>query len=307
MKPETAQEIFPEARGNLRYALLRLGLGCNVACPFCNVPWESYDYPIRLSINDVQREMIRLRETGADCLELSGGEPTLRPDLPWIVEEARRLGYRRVELQTNAVVPGKSPKSVIELKNAGLTDVFVGLHSHLPNVHDFLVRQTGAFDLCVAGIANFIEAGIATTLNPVLTVVNYKPLPDFIEYVPRCLPGVRSISLSVVQPHGRAWSNRKLIPRYGEISPYIEKALDRSEALGLRVNNPYCGLPMCVGGWHKRLDRNVEYCETLSARESGRDQKFHPPECVSCSLRRFCGGVWKEYPLIHPTSDLKPI
>lgn len=307
MKNETAQKVVPDVQENRRYALLRLGLGCNVSCPFCNVPWESYDYPMKLSLDDIRREMIRLRDSGADCLELSGGEPTLRPDLPRIVEEARRLGYRRVELQTNAVLPGKSQKSIIELKNAGLTDVFVGLHSHLPKIHDFLVQQTGAFELCVAGVANFIQSGIATTLNPVLTVINYKLLPDFVEYVSRNLLGVVSISLSAVQPHGRAWNNRKLVPRYGDLSPYVEKALERAETLGLRVNNPYCGLPMCVGGWHKRLARNVEYCETLAGCESGREQKFHPPECDPCSLRYCCGGIWREYPLIHSVSDLKPI
>ncbi|MHB2026972.1 MAG: radical SAM protein [Elusimicrobiota bacterium] len=292
---------------NRRYALLRLGLGCNVACPFCNVPWESYDYPMKLSLKDIERELRRLADGGADCLELSGGEPTLRPDLADIIIMAKGIGFRRVELQTNAILLGRSFGYCSRLRDAGLTHAFVGFHSHIAKVHDFLVKRSGAFPSCVSGILNLIGADVETTVNPVVTTVNYKTLPNFMDYVAERLHGVKSVSLSVIQPHGRALNNRKLIPRYGDISPYVEKALDRADVLGLVINNPFCGLPLCVGGWHKRLTRNVEYCEALLGHKPGDGQKFHPTVCGSCSLVNFCGGVWKEYPLIHPRVDLTPI
>lgn len=304
--------LLPEVRSrqgvseNQRYAMLRLGLGCNVTCPFCNVPWESYDAPMRLSLTEIKAEIDRIAAEGCERMHISGGEPTIRPELPDVVAYARAKGMTHVELQTNGIQL-KSQARVARLKEAGLTQAFVGLHSHIPKVHDFLVQSPGAFADCVEGVRNLAREGIEVTLNPVLTVVNFRTLTGFIEFIHGSLPGVAQVSLSVVQPHGRAARNKSLMPRYGELSPFVERAVERAEGLGVLVNNPFCGLPLCVGGWHKRLVRNVEYCEAEMGRVPGDGEKFHPEPCGSCGLSSHCGGVWKEYPSIHPVSDLRPI
>ena len=40
---------------------------------------------------------------GPSNLQLSGGEPTLRDDLPEIVEIARRIGYSFIQVNTNGL------------------------------------------------------------------------------------------------------------------------------------------------------------------------------------------------------------
>ena len=295
-----------DARQNERYAMLRLGLACNVTCPFCNVPWESYPYPMKLTLAQSQKEIDKIIASGVRKIHVSGGEPTLRPELADVVRYARQQGVTAVELQTNGVLL-RSRDYVAKLKDAGLTSAFVGLHSHLPKVHDFLVQSPGAFVDCVQGIRHLIEAEIPVTVNPVLTTVNFKTLPDFMRYLARELPGILSVSLSAMQPHGRAWNNWKLLPRYGEMSPYVESGLEVAESLGLPVNNPFCGLPLCIGGWHKRLSRCVEYSESKLGRKPGDGEKVHPEPCRACALKDGCGGIWKEYETIHPVSDLRPI
>lgn len=291
---------------NRRYALLRLGLACDAGCLFCNVPAESYDAPMRLSTAAALREIGRLASEGARRLELSGGEPAVRPDLERLVSAAREAGFERVELQSNGIALA-APRRAERLKKAGLTHAFISLHSHLPKAHDFLVRRGGAFEACVRAVRGLVDAGVETILNPVVTTVQYRWLSAYMRFVSRALPEVESISLSVVQPHGRAWANRALVPDYRELSPVVEAALLEAEGLGLRVNNPYCGLPLCLGGWGRRLRSCVEWCEAELGRRAADGMKIRPPACSACVLRSHCGGVWARYLDIHPEPGLSPV
>jgi MoaA/NifB/PqqE/SkfB family radical SAM enzyme len=173
------------------------------------------------------------------------------------------------------------------------------------------VGVKGAFVKCLRGIKNALRLGIEVVLNPVITTVNYQELPDYIRFIKANCGGVQSISLSVIQPRGRAWDRKDLIPRYKIIDPYVRKALRLGDKYGLVINNPYCGLPLCIGGWYLYLERCVEYCEnklTLDRESLALNaDKIKGPKCYLCDLSNFCNGVWKEYALIYPLTDLIPI
>ncbi len=58
-------------------------------------------------------------------LQLSGGEPTLRDDLPEIVEAARRAGYSFIQVNTNGLRLGRDIEYCKRLAAAGLSSVFL--------------------------------------------------------------------------------------------------------------------------------------------------------------------------------------
>ena len=140
-----------------------------------------------------------------------------------------------------------------------------------------------------------------------VTAVQYRSLSGYMRFVAERLPGVRSISLSVVQPHGRAGDHPRLVPRYAALSPHVEAALNEADRLGLRVTNPFCGLPPCFGGWSRRLERCVEWCEAQLGRAPGDGMKTHPAACGACSLRAGCGGLWTRYLALDPEPGVKPV
>lgn len=297
---------------SLPYSLLRLGLTCNAKCLFCNVPSELYSLK-EMSTHEAKAEIERLILLNKNMrLDITGGEPTIRKDLTEVVKYASKKGVKTIQVQTNGIL--LSNKSYVkDLKAAGLNKIFVGLHSHIPKIHDCLVGLNSAFKKCIKGIKNSLESDIEVILNPVITLKNYKGLPNYIKFIKENFSQIRSISLSVVQPRGRAWVNRYLVPRYEMISPYIKEALYFGNKHRLIINNPYCGVPLCIGGWYQYLEQCVEYCENiLKMRKGIRDicvnqNKIKAAHCVKCDLNDFCNGVWREYNLLYPLSDLKPI
>lgn len=303
-----------EIEDNLPYHLLRVGLACNVACVFCNIPSESGLYPVSLSLRELKNMADKI--FGKDPhpkISITGGEPTIRKDLPGIIRYLRGNGAKTIEIQTNAVL--LADKNIVKaLKRAGLDKAFVSLHSHIPRTHDLLIMKKGGFEQCVRGIKNLCDHNIEVILNPVINALTYRNMPEYIEFVRKYFPTVRCISLSVVQPNHRALKNKKIIPRYGVISPFIEKALDLADEYGIVVNNPNCGVPMCIGGWHKRPERCLDYNEN-NAREkdvqaghpSQAQSKIKPASCRKCAMNEFCNGVWREYAELYPLTELVPI
>lgn len=95
---------------------------CNLACGYCNeydhasppVPWELLDERLR-----------KLRELRTWMVCLTGGEPTLHPDLQRLVARMRELGFRRRQLITNGY--RLTEELVDALNAAGLTDLQISI------------------------------------------------------------------------------------------------------------------------------------------------------------------------------------
>ena len=276
--------------------LLRLTMACNEQCPFCNVPVEDYSPPTP-PMDDVLSELQTFIDRGDQTLTISGGEPTLlRSRLLQLITTARSGGIRFVEVQTNAVLIDEDYANA--LAEAGMTSAFVSLLSHIPEHHDHLAGLPGSFPRCMAGIDALLDAGIRVALNPVTARLTQDLVGDYVHFVADRLPRVRSISMSAVQPHGRAAANLDLMPEYDRLGKSIRKARSAATERGIELLNPYCGLPLCVG-WEDGLAKSVEAIEaTLEHRPQGVDNqgnKRHGSVCIDCHFRSRCGGAWHAY------------
>ncbi len=285
--------------------LLRLTMACNERCPFCNVPAEDYD---RLTppAEELARQLQTFIDSGARTLTISGGEPTLlRKKLLPLIAKARAEGIELVEIQTNATLIDTGYAEA--LAAAGTTSAFVSLLSQDAEHHDVLTGLPGAFDKCMRGIDALIAAGIRVALNPVIARRTQHRFADYVRFVAERLPAVRSISVSAVQPHGRAGRGGnpdELLPDYDVLAPQIRAARAVATAAGIELLNPYCGLPLCVG-WHDDPTRSVEAVEAAlggwrpTPGVDNRGDKRQDGPCRSCAWRTRCGGAW------HATWDLR--
>ncbi len=93
--------------------------GCNFRCPFCHnaslLPAEVD--PAHLIPEEHVLDRLRLRHGFIDAVVVSGGEPTLQPDLPRFLRILRRMEFL-VKLDTN----GSRPEILRVLLREGLLD-----------------------------------------------------------------------------------------------------------------------------------------------------------------------------------------
>jgi len=91
--------------------------GCNFRCPFChNGLTLLYTAPTPIDFNDIL-SFLRKRVGILDGVVISGGEPTLMPDLKEKIKAIKELGYS-VKLDTN----GTNPNVVKDLIDNKLID-----------------------------------------------------------------------------------------------------------------------------------------------------------------------------------------
>nr|WP_281792045.1 radical SAM protein [Desulforhabdus amnigena] len=98
---------------------------CNLACPVCFM--SDRHVPPDPSLDEIHRMVETIRSFDGPCfpLQITGGEPTIRADLPEIVEMAGRQGASAVELNTNGLIIGRDIKYLRALKDSGLTNIYL--------------------------------------------------------------------------------------------------------------------------------------------------------------------------------------
>ena len=89
--------------------------GCNFRCPYCHNSGLIAGHPSQGMTTDALLHFLKTRQGLLDGVCITGGEPTLSPELPGLLEQIRELGFA-VKLDTN----GSRPQVLKEL--LGLLD-----------------------------------------------------------------------------------------------------------------------------------------------------------------------------------------
>jgi pyruvate formate lyase activating enzyme len=92
-------------------------VGCSFRCPFCHNPElviSNFQFPIS---NNTEKDFFNFLKTRKEKLQgvcITGGEPTIQPDIIKFIKKIKRLGYA-VKLDTNGSRPDVL-KKIIDLK-----------------------------------------------------------------------------------------------------------------------------------------------------------------------------------------------
>ena len=133
--------------------------GCNFRCPFCHNGQLLENAPAVMSPEELLI-FLQGRRGILDGVCITGGEPTLNPELPWLLRRIRELGYL-IKLDTN----GYRPDVLKALVGEGLVDYVAmdvknspdcyGETTGLKNIHlerieesiDFLLNDSVDYEL----------------------------------------------------------------------------------------------------------------------------------------------------------------
>src|SRR5437764_10244066 len=88
---------------------------CNLSCGYCSEYDKSSD-PVPVQV--LEDRLRKLKELGTFGISLTGGEPTLHPDLPRIIRTCRELRFYRTSMITNGFF--LRPELIETLNKAGL-------------------------------------------------------------------------------------------------------------------------------------------------------------------------------------------
>ena len=100
-------------------------IGCNFRCPFCQNPElvETKQYSVSAILPRISQidffAFLESREKLLEGVSVTGGEPTINPDLPEFLEKIKKIGFS-VKLDTNA----SNPKMLEELISKKMIDYF---------------------------------------------------------------------------------------------------------------------------------------------------------------------------------------
>ncbi len=313
----------------LRASLL-LGTACNLRCRFCYID----DYHYRPTFDAALAAAERLMAAGCTRFHLSGGEPTLWPDLPRLVEQLRRRGAELV-LESNGLLLDDAAL-VATLRRAGLREVKLSLHSFEAEVYARLCGRSDALARILAAAERCIEADFTLHIQHTLCAETYRHFAEFIDFYAAGLhhAGRSFLSVSNLLLHAPVVEAPDLIPRYRDLRPEVERGLLRAAELGISLDHlgSIDGFPDCVfgrgGGRREPTDQHrlavrpdeeggVGLIITAPGEALERLSEFEaldlnagylqPPACASCARRKRCLGVQKAYLDLYGDEEFSPL
>jgi len=143
---------------------------CNLNCICCDL---SKMKNRALSQGEVVKIIDKLRSYKVNYLFLTGGEPTLRKDLPKIIRYAKQKLGCKVYLSTNGInLDSILTKSLIK---SGLDTIDISIYSHDPLIYDKITGVTGSHQILFKNIHNInkIVSKSKLILKASVVIMNY--------------------------------------------------------------------------------------------------------------------------------------
>lgn len=93
---------------------------CNLKCPVCFADAGGRIYEPNLDlIRSMMQNLRSQKPVGCPAIQFSGGEPTMREDLPQIIAMAKEMGFSQIQVATNGLRLASSLDLCRSLERAG--------------------------------------------------------------------------------------------------------------------------------------------------------------------------------------------
>ncbi len=198
--------LCPEHRQHTCTALLEVTFRCNLNCPVC---YADAGYAGQSAQDDPGLDVIEnwyrsvKRSSGTCNIQLSGGEPTVRDDLPDIIRMGHRLDFGFIQINTNGLRLASDEDYVKALKHAGLNSVFLQFDGTEDAIYR-AVRGRPLVSIKQRAIENCERHDIGVVLVPTLLPdVNTHNIGEIIRFGMNASPSVRGIHFQPISYFGR--------------------------------------------------------------------------------------------------------
>ncbi|MCK6540109.1 MAG: PqqD family peptide modification chaperone [Anaerolineales bacterium] len=181
------------ARPSAPYRMdLAITYRCNNDCAHCYNARER-NFP-ELDTEAWFKVLDQLWALGVPHIVFTGGEATLRNDLPELIRHAESNG-QITGLNTNARRLSDE-RYVGQLVDAGLDHVQITVESCDEQIHDQMMRAKGAFKQTIQGLKNALQAKLYVMTNTTMLRTNLHTIPDTLDFLADI--GVPTIGLNTL-------------------------------------------------------------------------------------------------------------
>jgi len=198
---------------------------CNNACAHCyNArPRQHPELPTAVWFEILDR----LWSLGVPHVVFTGGEATLRNDLPELIAHAEGNG-QITGLNTNGrrLADREHLRALVD---AGLDHVQITLESSDESIHDGMMGRSGAFRQTVAGLRNALDSRLFVMTNTTMLQTNRHTIGQTLDFLQEV--GVPTVGLNALIYSGRGLAVGTGLPER-ELQPLLDMAIEKTEQHG---------------------------------------------------------------------------
>jgi radical SAM protein with 4Fe4S-binding SPASM domain len=292
---------------------------CNNKCDHC---YNQPDSPnaTELGTNTWKSILERLWEISIPHVTFTGGEPTLRSDLPDLIDHAENIG-----IVTGLITNGRYLKDsnyVDSLVNNGLDHIQITFESVDQRIHNQMVGNNQAWVETVEGIKNAIDTPLYTLTNTTLTRLNALQIEDTIEFLNSL--DVEQFACNSIIYAGKGKNISQIALTESELISILESIQDAADEYGMQFiwytptryceldpNNLGLGVKRCSAShlamaiepngtvipcqsYYKGLGHILnDSWERIWNNPLSEELRTHtnvPDECQNCDQLNLCGG-----------------
>jgi uncharacterized radical SAM superfamily Fe-S cluster-containing enzyme len=220
---------------------------CNLSCPICFA--QSGGESVDPTIEQLKASFKQLVKNGSTFIQLSGGEPTVRDDLPEIVAAAKAAGCENIQLNSNGIRLGADRAYTKALAEAGLSFVFM----QFDGTEDAIYKKLRGRPLLAekqAAIRACSDEMIGVTLVPTLVPgINDWNIGEILNFGFSNSPAVRGVHFQPVSYFGRFPNSPRNEDRM--TLPEVLNAIEQQTAGKVKISDLVpsgCDHPRC--GFH---------------------------------------------------------
>lgn len=239
-------------------AILEITYRCNMNCNICFADANSEQF--EPDLEQIQRMYASALSSNRFCsVQLSGGEPTVRDDLPEIVQLGKRMGVMHLQVNTNGIRVANDLVFLQRLKDAGLDLIYLQFDGVDDEIYQ-IIRGRDMADIKLRAIENCEKVGIGVLLVPVVIPgVNLHRLGEIVAFAKAHIPTVKGIHFQPVSYFGR----------YPGQTPPDESRCGLSDVIHALVEQSHGELRMEHFVPRKQFDPHCDFSSTFYLNEEG--------------------------------------
>jgi len=225
-------------------AILDVTNQCNLQCPYCFAASGAGEDMPHTEVLEAIADMYR---HGVRYLHLSGGEPTVRTDLPEIVRFASQMGYAYIQLNTNGLRLAEDPAYAVALEKAGLSCVFLQFDGTTDEIFR-RIRGRALLECKIETIRNCDAVRLGIVLVPTIVPgVNDGDIGQIVRFAVQHAPAVKGVHFQPITYLGRYTSGNTAHMTLPELMHALETQSDGMVRYAQFAPSG-CDAPLC--GFH---------------------------------------------------------